>query len=76
MNHTDETAGRDLWMHCHSTILAGAEIRGGTVDSASDASAARPVEGPVRRADICDTIDDCLNIDPVMINPRPIRPSR
>ncbi|HVW00811.1 MAG TPA: DUF1501 domain-containing protein, partial [Planctomycetaceae bacterium] len=58
------TAGRDHWMHCYGTILAGAGIRGGTVYGASDAQAAWPVEGLVRPADICATIYDRLGIDP------------
>jgi hypothetical protein len=58
------TAGRDHWMHCYSTILAGAGIRGGTVYGASDAHAAWPVDGPVRPADICATIYDRLGFDP------------
>jgi len=58
------TAGRDHWMHCYSTILAGAGIRGGMVYGASDASAAWPLDGAVRPADICATIYHCLGIDP------------
>ncbi len=58
------TAGRDHWMHCYSTVLAGAGIRGGTVHGASDSSAAWPVDGAVRPADICATIYHLLGIDP------------
>lgn len=58
------TAGRDHWMHCYSTLLAGAGIQGGTVYGSSDQSAAWPVDGPVRPADICASIYDCLGIDP------------
>lgn len=58
------TAGRDHWMHCYSTVLAGAGIRGGTVYGASDASAAWPIDGAVRPADICATIYDQLGMDP------------
>jgi hypothetical protein len=58
------TAGRDHWMHCYSTILAGAGIRGGTVHGVSDASAAWPIDGAVRPADICATIYDQLGLDP------------
>lgn len=58
------TAGRDHWMHCYSTVLAGAGIRGGTVHGVSDASAAWPIDGAVRPADICATIYDRLGMDP------------
>lgn len=58
------TAGRDHWMHCYSTVLAGAGIRGGTIHGVSDASAAWPVDGAVRPADICATIYDQLGMDP------------
>ncbi len=58
------TAGRDHWMHCYSTVLAGAGIRGGTVHGASDGSAAWPIDGAVRPADICATIYDQLGMDP------------
>ncbi|MFN9040976.1 MAG: DUF1501 domain-containing protein, partial [Planctomyces sp.] len=60
----NQTAGRDHWMHCYSTVLAGAGIRGGTVYGASDAGAALPVDGAVRPADICATIYDQLGLDP------------
>lgn len=62
--NVNATAGRDHWMHCYSTILAGAGIRGGTVYGSSDKQAAWPIDGPVRPADICATIFDCLGIDP------------
>lgn len=58
------TAGRDHWMHCYSTVLAGAGIRGGTIHGASDANAAWPIDGAVRPADICATIYDQLGVDP------------
>ena len=60
----NKAAGRDHWMHCYSTVLAGAGIRGGTVYGASDAHAAWPVDGPVRPADICATIYHQLGLDP------------
>ncbi len=62
----NRTAGRDHWTHCYSTILAGAGIRGGTIHGASDKHAALPVDCPVRPADICATIYQCLGIDPDM----------
>lgn len=70
-------AGRDHWMHCYSTVLAGAGIRGGTVFGASDKQAAWPVDGPVRPADVCATVYECLGIDPdLTIHDRLNRPHR
>jgi len=57
-------AGRDHWTFCYGTMLAGAGIRGGTVCGASDAQAAYVKDRPVRPADICATIFQCLGIDP------------
>ncbi|MFO0817015.1 MAG: DUF1501 domain-containing protein [Pirellulales bacterium] len=71
------TAGRDHWMHCYSTVLAGAGIRGGTVHGASDAHAAWPVDGPVRPADICATIYQLLGMNPdTMVYDRTNRPHK
>jgi hypothetical protein len=57
-------AGRDHWTFCYSVVLAGAGIRGGTVCGASDGQAAYVKDRPVRPADICATIYQCLGIDP------------
>jgi hypothetical protein len=46
--------------------LAGAGIRGGTVYGASDKQAAFVKDHPVRPADVCATIYECLGIDPDM----------
>jgi len=71
------TAGRDHWMHCYSTVLAGAGIRGGTVYGESDGHAAWPVDGAVRPADICATIYDQLGIDPdTIVHDRLNRPHK
>jgi hypothetical protein len=59
-------AGRDHWTYCYSVLLAGAGIRGGSVYGASDAHAAFVLDKPVRPADICATIYQCLGIDPEM----------
>jgi hypothetical protein len=70
-------AGRDHWMHCYSTVLAGAGIRGGTVHGASDRHAAWPVDGPVRPADICATIYQLLGLDPdTFVHDRTGRPHK
>jgi hypothetical protein len=71
------TAGRDHWMHCYSTVLAGAGIRGGTVYGASDAHAAWPIDGPVRPADICATIYQQLGMNPdSLVHDRTGRPHK
>ncbi len=57
-------AGRDHWTFCYSVVLAGAGIKGGTLCGASDAHAAFVKDRPVRPADICATIYQCLGIDP------------
>src|SRR5581483_10319017 len=59
-------AGRDHWTYCYTVVLAGAGIRGGTVCGASDGQAAYIKDRPVRPADICATIYQCLEIDPEM----------
>jgi hypothetical protein len=75
--NVNQVAGRDHWAHCYSTVLAGAGIRGGTVFGSSDKQAAWPVDGPVRPADICATIYECLGIDPeLMIHDRFNRPHK
>jgi hypothetical protein len=47
-------------------MLAGAGIRGGTVYGASDRQGAYVKDNPVRPADLCATIYQCLGIDPEM----------
>lgn len=59
-------AGRDHWTSCYSVLLAGAGIRGGTLCGTSDAHAAYIKDRPVRPADICATIYQCLGINPEM----------
>ena len=56
--------GRDHWTYCYANSLFGAGIRGGTVFGASDAQAAYVKDHPVRPADVCATIFECLGIDP------------
>jgi len=63
----NKDAGRDHWTYCYTVMLAGAGIRGGTVDGASDSEAAFVRENPVSPADICATIYACLGIDPGML---------
>jgi hypothetical protein len=73
----NKTAGRDHWTFCYSVLFAGAGIRGGTVYGASDKHAAIPVDNPVRPADVCATIYQCLGIDPdTVIYDRSDRPHK
>jgi hypothetical protein len=58
------SAGRDHWTYCYTVVFAGAGIKGGTVCGTSDAQAAYVKDRPVRPADICATIYQCLGIDP------------
>lgn len=57
-------AGRDHRTFCYSTLLAGAGIRGGSVCGASDAQAASVKDRPVKPAELCATVYECLGIDP------------
>jgi uncharacterized protein (DUF1501 family) len=73
----NKTAGRDHWTFCYSVLFAGAGIRGGTVYGASDKHAAIPVDNPVRPADVCATIYQCLGIDPdTVVHDRSNRPHK
>ena len=58
--------GRDHWTYCYATLLAGGGIKGGSVCGASDAQAAFVKDRPVRPADLCATVYECLGIDPDM----------
>lgn len=62
-------AGRDHWTTCYCVVLAGGGITGGVVCGASDAHAAYVKDRPVRPADICATIYDCLGINPDTVLP-------
>jgi hypothetical protein len=57
-------AGRDHWTYCYSVVFAGAGVRGGTVCGASDGHAAYVKDRPVKPADVCATVYECLGIDP------------
>jgi hypothetical protein len=61
--------GRDHWTYCYGSLLAGAGVRGGAVCGASDAQAAFVKDRPVRPADLCATVYECLGIDPDMTVP-------
>ncbi len=68
-------AGRDHWTYCYSVLLAGAGLRGGSVCGASDAQAAFVKDRPVKPADLCATVYQCLGIDPeIMVPDRAGRP--
>lgn len=57
-------AGRDHWTDCYTVVLAGGGVRGGSVYGASDAHAAYIKDKPVRPADICASVYQCLGIPP------------
>jgi hypothetical protein len=63
------SGGRDHWTYCYGTLLAGAGIRGGSICGASDAQAAFVKDRPVKPADICATVYQCLGIDPDLMVP-------
>jgi hypothetical protein len=57
-------AGRDHWTYCYSALLFGAGIKAGTICGASDAQGAFVKDRPIRPADFCATLYECLGIDP------------
>jgi uncharacterized protein (DUF1501 family) len=56
-------AGRDHWPKVFSVCLAGAEVRGGQVIGASDATASEVKDRPVQVEDLLTTIYSRLSID-------------
>jgi uncharacterized protein (DUF1501 family) len=60
----NRSGGRDHWPFVYSVALAGAGIRAGTVDGASDSAAAYPASEPRSPADFCATLYHLLGIAP------------
>jgi uncharacterized protein (DUF1501 family) len=54
--------GRDHWGDVFSIALAGGGVQGGVVYGASDAQAARPLEGRVGPEDLLSTVFHCLGL--------------
>ena len=57
-------AGRDHWGRVFSIALAGAGLRGGQVDGASDAHGGEPSDRPVSPGDYTATIFHSLGVNP------------
>lgn len=67
-------AGRDHFVRCWSTALAGCGIKGGTVYGASDTDGYEVQDNPVSEGDFFATIYKALSIDPTTENYAGVRP--
>jgi hypothetical protein len=67
-------AGRDHFVRCWSTALAGCGIRGGQAYGASDENGAEVKDNPVTEGDFFATIYQALGIDPTTENYAGVRP--
>ena len=67
-------AGRDHYVRCWSTALAGCGIKGGLVYGASDENGVEVKENPVTEGDFFATIYKALSIDPKIENYAGLRP--
>lgn len=67
-------AGRDHYVACWSTALAGCGVRGGQVYGTSDADGAEVADRPVTEGDFFATIYQALGIDPTTENLAGVRP--
>ena len=67
-------AGRDHYVRCWSTALAGCGIQGGAVYGASDENGVEVKDSPVSEGDFFATIDQALGIDPTTENYAGVRP--
>jgi hypothetical protein len=67
-------AGRDHFVRCWSTALAGCGIRGGLVYGESDEDGAQVKDNPVTEGDFFATIYKALSIDPTTENYAGVRP--
>ena len=67
-------AGRDHYVRCWSTALAGCGIKGGLVYGSSDADGVEVKENPVTEGDFFATIYQALSIDPTTENYAGVRP--
>ena len=56
--------GRDHWPFCYSGVLAGGNIRGGTIYGKSDAQAAYVKEDPTTPGDFLATVCQACGLDP------------
>ena len=67
-------AGRDHYVRCWSTALAGCGIKGGTIYGASDADGVEVKDNPVTEGDFFATIYQALSLDPTAENLAGVRP--
>ncbi|MDB5337751.1 MAG: hypothetical protein JWN70_3370 [Planctomycetaceae bacterium] len=67
-------AGRDHYVRCWSTALAGCGIKGGSVYGASDEDGYDVKDNPVTEGDFFATIYKALSIDPTTENMAGLRP--
>lgn len=67
-------AGRDHYVRCWSTALAGCGIKGGLVYGASDLNGIEVKDNPVTEGDFFATIYQALSIDPTTENYAGLRP--
>ena len=67
-------AGRDHYVRCWSTALAGCGIKGGVVYGASDQDGVEVKDNPVTEGDFFATIYHALSIDPKQENLAGVRP--
>jgi hypothetical protein len=63
--------GRDHWPGCWTVLFAGANVRGGQVVGASDATGAEPADRPVAPAELAATVYQALGLDPATRVPGP-----
>ncbi len=67
-------AGRDHYVRCWSTALAGCGVKGGVVHGTSDADGIDITDKPVTEGDFFATIYQALSIDPKIENYSGVRP--
>src|SRR5690606_11404763 len=60
----NKNASRDHWPTCYSVLLAGGGVKRGYIYGASDETASKPIEKPVKLEDLAATIYYLLGIDP------------
>jgi hypothetical protein len=72
--YINNRAGRDHYVRCWSTALAGCGIKGGLVYGASDANGIEVKDDPVTEGDFFATIYQALSIDPTTENYVGLRP--
>jgi hypothetical protein len=60
----NKNAGRDHWPWVYSLVVAGAGVQPGTVQGASDKSAAYPTDNPHDQQDFAATLYHLLGVDP------------